>query len=86
MHSLSIKVKSGENKTVRINGKYCGEGCDFKRKMFQGFGGWLGFEVEGCQLSGQLGTSGGKSVRCNECLQICKKQIKDNQVHWVNEN
>lgn len=85
MYSLDIVVEPGEVKVVRINGKYCGDTCEFKKKMFQGYGGWLGFEVDGCTLSGQLSTSKGKCIRCNECMRLCKEQIETNNVHWVRE-
>lgn len=35
MYRLDIKDESGNTKTVSINGKYCGENCQLKKKMFQ---------------------------------------------------
>jgi hypothetical protein len=80
---LEIKDQSGEVKALSIEGKYCGKECEFKKKMFQGFGGWLGFEVDGCLLFGQLATNKGKCIRCNECLELSKKQIEDHNAHWI---
>lgn len=86
MYRLDIKDESGNTKTVSINGKYCGENCQLKKKMFQGYGGWLGFEVDGCILSGQLSTSKGQCVRCDECFKICKKEIEESGAHWIRED
>lgn len=85
MYRLNVKTESGEVKAIRINGKYCGKTCEFKKKMFQGYGGWLGFEVDGCTLSGQLSTSESGCVRCERCLKLCKDQIENNGAHWERE-
>ncbi len=83
MYSLDVATKSGENKSIIIRGKYCGGSCSFKQKMFQGFGGWLGFEVDGCALSGeQLRTDKGKPIRCEQCLHTCKEQIETHGLEW----
>ena len=82
MYRLSIE-NDGDVKVLRINGKYCADTCEFKKKMFQGFGGWLGFEVEGCILRGQLATDKGKCVRCDECLELCRKQIEEHGAKWI---
>lgn len=85
MHSLKVTLKNG-TKFIRINGKYCDSTCDFRKKMFQGFGGWLGFEVDGCTiLNGQLSTEKGKCIRCTKCMNFCVDQIEKNKVAWGNE-
>lgn len=83
MHKLEVTDKTGKTRSIIIDGKYCGDNCEFKQKMFQGYGGWLGIEVEGCVLKGQLSTSKGKCLRCEECLKVCKAQIEDKRSHWV---
>lgn len=82
MHKLDFADKTGKIKSIVIDGKYCGDNCEFKQKMFQGYGGWLGIEVEGCILKGQLSINKGKCVRCDECLKVCKSQIEENDSHW----
>lgn len=86
MYRLEIKNESGKTKVIRVNGKYCGTNCEFKKKMFQGYGGWLGFEVDGCTLSGQLATNKGQCVRCDECLGVCKKEIEEGGAYWIRED
>lgn len=39
---LKITTKEDKNKFITSEGNYCGKDCEFKRKMFQGYGRWLG--------------------------------------------